>query len=72
MTERVVSHTFLTTSANDTIASLHHRKPVIVDAAGVDLWPDPSVTDPAAVLARGMASRPQARTRGFAPGDDGP
>jgi putative SOS response-associated peptidase YedK len=39
------SCTLLTTSANERIASLHHRMPVILDPDDWDLWLDPSVRD---------------------------
>jgi len=48
--ERVTSHTIITTAANATMAPFHQRMPVVLDGAGLDLWLDPAVTDPAAVL----------------------
>lgn len=48
--ETEYSHTMITTQANGTMAPFHHRMPVILDDAGVDLWLNPAVTDPAPVL----------------------
>jgi putative SOS response-associated peptidase YedK len=48
--ERVTSHTIITTQANGTMAPFHQRMPVVLDRAGLDLWLDADVTDPAAVL----------------------
>jgi putative SOS response-associated peptidase YedK len=48
--QRIISHTIITTTANATMAPVHNRIPVVLDEAGVELWLDPSVTDPAVVL----------------------
>ncbi len=40
----------ITTSANDLLASIHDRMPVILDPDDEALWLDPDVTDPTAVL----------------------
>jgi putative SOS response-associated peptidase YedK len=41
--------TIVTTSANDAIAPLHDRMPVLVAPGDWDRWLDPSVDDPAAI-----------------------
>lgn len=40
----------VTTAANRALAPLHHRMPVVLDAAGVGTWLDPAVTDPGRLL----------------------
>lgn len=45
----IESCTILTTEANEKIAPLHHRMPVILPQDTWDLWLDPSVEDPAAL-----------------------
>jgi putative SOS response-associated peptidase YedK len=44
--EDIESFTILTTDANDLMAELHDRMPVIVDPADYAVWLDPEVTDP--------------------------
>lgn len=46
----VESFTILTTHANEAMAGVHHRMPVVIAPADQALWLDPAVTDPAAVL----------------------
>lgn len=46
----IESCTILTTEANEKIRPLHHRMPVILGRDSWDLWLDPSVEDPAALL----------------------
>ncbi len=41
----VESFSILTTQANATMEKVHHRMPVVVDAAHQDLWLDPEMTD---------------------------
>jgi putative SOS response-associated peptidase YedK len=41
----------ITTAANEVVAPVHHRMPVILDPEDERLWLDPAVTDPAAALA---------------------
>jgi putative SOS response-associated peptidase YedK len=48
--EPVVSHTIITCAANGFMAPVHARMPVVLDDAGVDVWLDPSVRDPALLL----------------------
>ncbi len=48
--EPVESCTILTTTANDTIAPIHDRMPVILDRESHGLWLDRGVTDAAALL----------------------
>ena len=48
--EDVTSHTIITCGPNDMMAAIHNRMPAILDEAGVDLWLDPAVRDPEAVL----------------------
>jgi putative SOS response-associated peptidase YedK len=48
--EAITSHTIVTCAPNRLMASIHDRMPVILDGAGLDLWLDPTLTDPAAVL----------------------
>ena len=45
----IESCTLLTTEANELVAPLHDRMPVILSPENYDRWLDPSVTDPAAV-----------------------
>lgn len=47
--DELQSFTILTTQANEMMAKLHHRMPVIVDPENFDRWLDPNVTDPQAV-----------------------
>jgi putative SOS response-associated peptidase YedK len=44
--EIIESCAVLTTAANDVVAPLHNRMPVILDAGDYDLWLDRAVTDP--------------------------
>jgi len=45
--ERVsASVTIVTTAANRTLAEVHERMPVVLDAPGVDRWLDPGTLDP--------------------------
>jgi putative SOS response-associated peptidase YedK len=69
--------TILTTAANQTIAALHHRMPVILDPADEQAWLD--TTTPGSRLSEILAGLPAARTGlaevGFAVNDaryDGP
>lgn len=48
--ERVLSCTIVTTTANEMMARLHDRMPVILDEEAVELWLDPSLTDVAELL----------------------
>ena len=43
--EPVRSATIVTTSANDALAAIHDRMPVILDSAGADAWLDPDLVD---------------------------
>ena len=43
----IESCTILTTDANDLMAPIHNRMPVILDAKDFDRWLDPAVQDPA-------------------------
>ncbi len=47
----IESCALLTTEANELVAPLHDRMPVILSPESYDRWLDPSVTDPAAVRA---------------------
>ncbi|MCK6502726.1 SOS response-associated peptidase [Myxococcota bacterium] len=47
----VESVAIVTTAANDTVAPLHDRMPVIVPPAAMAAWLDPAVQDPAQVAA---------------------
>lgn len=47
-TEPIESCTILTTRANDQVAQVHDRMPVILDGEARDFWLDPSVQDPSA------------------------
>jgi putative SOS response-associated peptidase YedK len=47
--EAVESCTIVTTTANELVAPIHDRMPVILDPAQFDLWLDPAVRDPEAV-----------------------
>ena len=49
--DRLESCTILTTSANELIAGLHDRMPVILGPADYDQWLDPSVVDAAELRA---------------------
>ncbi len=64
----VRSYTIITTSANDLMAPLHNRMPVILDREDEDLWLDPDATEPERLLpllrpypARRMAAYPVSR-----------
>lgn len=48
--EEVTTHTIITCAANETMAPYHHRMPVILAGDALDLWLDPTFTDPGAVL----------------------
>ena len=48
--ELVTSHTVITTAANAMMRPYHHRMPVLLSGEALDVWLDPTVTDPAAVL----------------------
>jgi len=48
--EEVTTHTIITCAANETMAPYHHRMPVILAEDALDLWLDPTLTDPGAVL----------------------
>lgn len=43
--QEIESCTIITTRANDLLAGLHERMPVIIDPGGYDLWLDTSVTE---------------------------
>lgn len=45
--EPVESCTIITTSANETMAALHDRMPVILSASDYDVWLDSELTEPA-------------------------
>ena len=47
--DELLSCTILTTAANETMAKLHDRMPVILAPEDYDRWLDPEVTDPAEV-----------------------
>lgn len=51
------STTIVTTDANEALAPLHHRMPVILDPDAWDRWLDPEVDDPA-VLAQLLVPAP--------------
>lgn len=40
----------VTCAANEAMAAIHHRMPVILDDDGATVWSDPAVTDPAEVM----------------------
>ncbi len=42
----IESCTILTTSANEVVAPLHNRMPVILSPSDYDIWLDPDATDP--------------------------
>ncbi|HEY7510907.1 MAG TPA: SOS response-associated peptidase [Vicinamibacteria bacterium] len=44
--EAIESCTILTTPANELVARLHDRMPLVLDPADYDLWLDPAVRDP--------------------------
>ena len=46
----VTSHTVITCAANDFMAPIHTRMPVILDDDGLAAWLDPAVQDAGAVL----------------------
>jgi putative SOS response-associated peptidase YedK len=63
------SYTIITTTANDLMAPLHNRMPVIIDQEDEDLWLDPDATETERLLpllrpypARKMAAHPVSRT----------
>ena len=45
----VVTYTILTTAANELMATVHDRMPVIIRPADYSTWLDPTLTDPEAV-----------------------
>lgn len=45
--QQVESCTIITTAANDTIAPLHDRMPVVLPSAAYGVWLDPELTEPA-------------------------
>ena len=45
----VVTYTILTTAANELMATVHDRMPVIIRPADYSTWLDPALTDPEAV-----------------------
>ena len=49
--EPVESCTIITTEANELIAPFHHRMPVILDPEHFDVWLDPGLDDPQALMA---------------------
>jgi putative SOS response-associated peptidase YedK len=64
----VRSYTIITTTANDLMAPLHNRMPVILDREDEDLWLDPDATETERLLpllrpypARHMAAYPVSR-----------
>jgi len=74
----IESCTILTTAANDLVARLHDRMPVILDPGDFDLWLDPGVQNPEAVRpllraypAEAMACHPVSRYVN-SPRNDGP
>ncbi len=48
--DEVESCTIITTTPNGVVAPIHDRMPVILAPADLDLWIDPAVRDPAAVV----------------------
>lgn len=60
--QTVESCTILVTQANERIAEIHDRMPVILEPADYDGWLDPSVHDPAKLLAF-LRSYPAERIR---------
>ena len=48
--ESLATCTIVTTESNALVASMHDRMPVILSGAGLALWLDPSVCDPARLL----------------------
>jgi putative SOS response-associated peptidase YedK len=48
--EPIESCAILTTPANELVARLHDRMPLVLDPADFTLWLDPDVTDPARLL----------------------
>ena len=44
----VVTYTILTTAANELMATVHDRMPVIIRPADYSTWLDPTLTDPEA------------------------
>lgn len=49
--ESLTSHTIITTHANNFMAPIHSRMPVVLEGAALDAWLDPGMTDPAAAMA---------------------
>jgi len=43
--------TIVTTAADDVVATVHHRMPVVLDGGSIDAWLDPSIIDPDEVRA---------------------
>jgi putative SOS response-associated peptidase YedK len=48
--ERICTCTIITTDANELVSSVHDRMPVIIPKDREDLWLDPAVRDPDALL----------------------
>lgn len=48
--EKIQSTTIITTGANELVAQIHHRMPVILPPASYDAWLDPRTRDPQEVL----------------------
>ena len=48
--DRIESCTIITTAANELLAPIHHRMPVILSAADHDAWLDPAAPSPGALL----------------------
>jgi putative SOS response-associated peptidase YedK len=49
-TDPVASYTILTTAPNDFAGQFHNRMPVILDRDEEEMWLDPTITEPDAVL----------------------
>ncbi len=49
--ERVTSHTIITCAPNEFMGAIHNRMPVVLDAAALERWLDPSLTDAGAAQA---------------------
>jgi len=70
--------TILTTAADDVVAPVHHRMPVLLPAGAWDTWLDPAIADPAvvaglldAVVAPTLVARPVGTAVGN-PRNEGP
>jgi putative SOS response-associated peptidase YedK len=48
--EKVQSTTIITTEANELVAEIHHRMPVVLPQASYDAWLDPQTRDPQEIL----------------------